>query len=192
MAGINRRLFDQGLQQIYRLGGGGIASVLTSHQTVSTDTDFAGTTRNITITSVDISNVIMIPQISAISGPLDRACANFELTSSTNLRLTKGSASNGSVSNTFEIEIWEVNPELIKSNQFISSAYTAVAFDDVTITAVVVDNSIAISHFYDNDSGNGSQTRHNRANLTSTTNARLAAVPDFGSGTVRGQVIEFI
>lgn len=180
------------------LGGSqglGISTFITSRQIISTDASFAATTRDITITSVNTSNVIMVPQRSdgAANADPSRDSTSFSLTSSTNLRLTKGTASTGS-GEPIIVQIFEINPSAFTLNQFISKTETpqSSAYMDITITAVDTAKTFVIPHGVSTAKNTG-HCELGSINLTTTTNARFyMSQTQSTNTTVKGQVITLI
>ena len=168
---------------------GGSGSGIKSIQTITVSSAFTGTTDTITISAVDTNNTVLLVGIEKESEDT-RFCMNFQLTSSNSILATKNSTSS-IPSFMMPIQIIEYKPEVVKSNQFVSSAYVpGQKFRDVTVTAVDLNKSLAFRHGLTSDRSDGGRLGEG-ARMTSTTNLRLSTNDRAANGTVRGQVIEF-
>lgn len=175
--------------QIGYTGYSGGDNLLNSFQLVKTDLNFSGTTRDVTITSVDSNFVLIQPMWNfATSGGLSRDICNIELTSATNIRLTKSDTLTSGTS--IFLNIYEYNPDFVRSNQFVNGTFTSGSFKDITISSVNTDKCIIVNHGYNTDESTFTNVG-TAAELTSTTNARIYVVASTATATVRAQILEF-
>lgn len=180
------------------LGGSqglGISTFITSKQVIATDSNFAATTRNITITSVTTANVVMFVQTTVQGGNGEnRDSCYFEITTSTNLRLTKNSSSAGA--SEFLVTIFEINPSAFTSNQFINASVTSSAanYKDITISSIDTSKSFGIPHLYSSTRTSATSMGAAAIELTSSTNARYWGTDNGGTSNyvLYGQVITLI
>lgn len=193
--GINRRVFDKGLQQIYGIGGN--SQFIKSTQEVAASANFSGTSNNTSITSVESDNCLMIVGChnNTTTGNKQgyKNLCNVQL-SDTQITLTKNSSTAGSYS--YIVQIIEFFPEIVVSNQFINvTGASSNGYEDRTITAISTSNALITSHhgLYTSDTNNYTYFP-TYTEITSTTNLRIAngytgAIP---STNIRGQVLELV
>lgn len=170
-------------------GGSGSGSVIKSVQHISTDMNFTGTTRNITISSVNAAFSIAVYSVTSGGNGVNRDSCAIRLTSNTNLELTKNSSSIGATQ--LEIQIIEFQPSSVRSVQnivasgTISSDYIDSAITEVDLSKTIVFPGGVIT------SETTQRAIFAQAFLTSSTNVRMY-VRASGSPTVtaRASVVE--
>lgn len=162
------------------VGGGG--SVV-STQLVESDTNFSGTTRDIAITSVNTAATAIFMMLTSGGNGANQDSVTAHLTSSTNLRLTKGSSSIGAT--LVKAQVIEYDASTIESIQTVSFSGAASGDSkDITLgtTLSSTDNAIVYSHGV-STSETTTRFEPRAAWLTSTTNVR-AYVRASGTPTV--------
>ncbi len=143
MAGINRRFFNTGLQNIYNIQGGGIpfksiqTASLSMADTVASDTQ--------SITEVDTSSTILLASENHNGNTTtwDSAFSRWDLQDSTTVRAQRLSTDDPL---NLEVTILEFKPELVKSLQTGTTTITGSATATQSITGVDLSKSFVLSY----------------------------------------------
>lgn len=168
-----------------------------SQQVLTPTANFSGTSTTASLsTTVDADYSIMIigfhNNTTTGNKEGDKNLCNFQL-SDTQVTITKNNTNVGSYQ--YVVEVIEFSPDIVESNQFLSSSTTSSnGYVDISTSTVNLSNKyIVIHHGNTTTETNNYLGMSDYANMESATSLRLGALYTGSSQTkeVRGQVLAF-
>jgi len=174
--------------------GGAAGGAIIGKQTFSISVSGGNTFTNTAVSAVVLANTIMqVRETEFIGTALEFMKANFELTSTTNIRAER-KTSTGATSSVYSVILYEYEAGSFASNQFISSTATSATTATAAISSVDINKSYGFSHsMFGTGAGGNGKVAQGSLDATAATTATWTYKFDSTLSTPehRGQIVEF-